>query len=461
MLTSGAHKEDHRRPKVLVVDDDEQIVKQVTWALSEDYHVLPATDRKNALDVFRREKVSVVLLDLGLPPHPREASEGLLALEEMLTHNPLAKVIIVSGNSERENAVQAVGRGAHDIFPKPIDIDALKVVLQRAYRKMDLEQENLLKFPTSAGDPIEAMIGSSDELKGVLSKIRKVATAEVPVLILGESGTGKELCAQTIHRLGARKDGPFVAINCAAIPENLLESELFGYEKGAFTGATAQKRGRFEYAHGGSLFLDEIGDLAPMLQVKLLRFLQERVIERVGGRELVAVDARIIAATNQDLNTAVRENRFREDLYFRLAVVKLSVPPLRERGDDVLQLAEHLLFSFTREQRSPPKKFSTPAIEALRRHSWPGNVRELQNRVKRAVVLADGPLIGPAELELETVTPRAAAAAGTSLREAKEELEREMVAKALADHKGNITQAAKTLGISRPTLYELISRFQL
>jgi two-component system NtrC family response regulator len=282
-----------------------------------------------------------------------------------------------------------------------------------------------------------------------------------PCSFSARAATGKELCAQTIHRLGARKDGPFVAINCAAIPENLLESELFGYEKGAFTGATAQKRGRFEYAHGGSLFLDEIGDLAPMLQVKLLRFLQERVIERVGGRELVAVDARIIAATNQDLNTAVRENRFREDLYFRLAVVKLSVPPLRERGDDVLQLAEHLLFSFTREQRSPPKKFSTPAIEALRRHSWPGNVRELQNRVKRAVVLADGPLIGPAELELETVTPRAAAAAGTSLREAKEELEREMVAKALADHKGNITQAAKTLGISRPTLYELISRFQL
>ncbi len=441
--------------KLLVVDDNEQILKQIQWALSDSYQVFTASDRPTALAAFKREAIPVVLLDLGLPPHPREAVEGLLALEEIMLQNPLAKVIIVSGNSERHNALLAVEKGAHDIFPKPVDLDELKVVLSRVYKRLQLEKESIEERKLALHVSFEQIVGSSSIMQEVLATVRKVAKTGVPVLILGESGTGKELIANAMHNLSGRKDGPFVAINCSAIPETLLESELFGHEKGSFTGASTQRKGRLEYAKGGTLFLDEIGDIAPELQVKLLRFLQEKVIERVGGRESIPVDARVIAATNQDLEVAVKANRFREDLYFRLAVVKISLPPLRDRGDDIVELAEHLLVAFAEELKTPPRKFAKAAIDAMRCHHWAGNVRELQNRVKRAMVLAEGPLIGPEAMELQPATDNNAT---PTLKSARQDLERDVIVRALRENNNNISKTARMLGISRPTLYELMSR---
>jgi two-component system, NtrC family, response regulator len=445
-------------PKILIVDDDEQIRKQIQWALTDDFCVFSAGDRHSALEVFKKEAIPAVLLDLGLPPRPREADEGLSALEEMVELNPLAKIIIVSGNSERQNALAAVDKGAHDIFPKPVDLDELKIVLRRVYRRIALEKENIEERTLAQRVSFEEIIGSSPHMQEIFGTVRKVAATDVPVLITGESGTGKELIADAIHNLSGRKGGPFMAINCGAIPDTLLESELFGHEKGSFTGATSQRKGRLEYAHGGTLFLDEIGELLPELQVKILRFLQEKTIERVGGRQLIYIDSRVIAATNQNLEAEVKANRFREDLYFRLAVVKIALPPLRERGADVVELAEHLVLAFSKELNKPPKRFSKAALEAMRRYGWPGNVRELQNRVKRALVLADGPSIGPAELELETPSEESGAAP-SKLKDAKEALEKEILTNALRDNNGNISKTAKSLGISRPTLYDLMSRY--
>jgi two-component system, NtrC family, response regulator len=447
-------------PKLLIVDDDEQILRQIRWALSEDYSVYTASDRRTAVDLFRKENISVALLDLGLPPHPRNATEGLLTLEELIALNPLVKAIIVSGNAERQNALKALEKGAHDIFPKPVDLDELKVVLSRVFKRLELENASIEERRLGQHVSIEEIIGQSPVMQTVFSMVHKVAETEVPVLILGESGTGKELIANAIHNRSTRKNGPFIAINCAAIPETLLESELFGYEKGAFTGATTQRRGKFEYAKGGTLFLDEIGDLLPELQVKLLRFLQEKVIERVGGRERIAVDARVIAATNQDLDVAVKEGKFREDLYFRLAVVRMMLPPLRDRGDDIIELANHLVQAFCREMKKPPVMFSKPALEALCKHSWPGNVRELQNRLQRALVLADGKIISPYELEL-ALPEESHEGRQESLKEAKQEFEREFVAGKFKENDGNISKTARALGISRPTLYELMERYGL
>ncbi len=447
-------------PKLLAVDDDEQILRQIHWAFSDEYRVFSAADRETALRIFRAEEIPVVLLDLGLPPRPREAVEGLLTLEELIAGNPLVKVIIVSGNSERQAAFMAVEKGAHDIFPKPIDLEELRVVLHRVFRRVGLEKAQMEERQLCNRSTLEEIVGSSDTMKNVYSTIHKVAKTDVPVLIMGESGTGKELVANAIHNLSPRRTGPFAAINCSAIPETLLESELFGHEKGSFTGATSQRHGRLEYAQGGTLFLDEIGDLAPEIQVKLLRFLQEKVIERIGGRDTIQVDSRVIAATNQDLDAAVSGSRFREDLYFRLAVVKIRIPPLRERSNDIMELAQHFLASFSKELRKPPKKLSRSAVEVMKRHDWPGNVRELQNRLKRALVLADGPFIGPYELELEDAGGSIGGATPT-LREAREVLERKVIIRALRENGGNISRTAKVLGISRPTLYELISKYGL
>lgn len=445
-------------PKLLVVDDDERIVKQLQWALSDEYAVFPARDRITALETIAKEDIPVALLDLGLPPHPREAVEGLQTLENAIARNPRIKVIIVSGNSERQNALDALKRGAHDIFAKPVNIDELRVVLQRTYQRVDMERESLDEHGLANRVSFENIIGSSPTMRTIHTSTAKVAETDVPVLILGESGTGKELVANAIHRLSARKKGPFSAINCGAIPETLLESELFGNEKGAFTGASTNRRGKLEYAQGGTLFLDEIGDLAPGVQVKLLRFLQEKVIERVGGREPISVDCRVVAATNRDLEKAVKENRFREDLYFRLAVLKIVLPPLRERGSDVIEIATHLVDSFSKELKRPPKKFSRPALEAMQKYNWPGNVRELQNKIRRALVLAEGPFIAPVDLEL--AAPQAAADSGT-LRHAREGLQRELIVLKLHENGGNVSKTAKELGISRPTLYELMSRYGL
>ena len=458
--TTGKDSAAEMLPKILIVDDDEQIRKQIQWALADEFSVFLAGDRQSALETFQKEQTPVVLLDLGLPPHPRDAVEGLQALEDIIELNPLAKIIIVSGNSERHNALAAVDKGAHDIFPKPVDLDELKVVLHRVYRRIQLEKENIDERNLAQRMSFEEIIGSSAPMLEIFATVRKVAGTDIPVLIHGESGTGKELIANAIHNLSARKNGPFIAINCGAIPDTLLESELFGHEKGSFTGASIQRKGKLEYANGGTLFLDEIGDLLPELQVKILRFLQEKVIERVGGRHTIPIDARVIAATNQNLEEEVKANRFREDLYFRLAVVKMALPPLRERGGDVIQLAEHLVTAFSKELKKATKKFSKPALEAIRRHAWPGNVRELQNRVKRAIVLAEGIYIGPGELELET--PAESAENGSStLKEAREALERDILANALRENDGNISKTAKALGISRPTLYDLMSRYKL
>jgi two-component system NtrC family response regulator len=446
-------------PTLLAVDDDDQILKQIQWALSDNYQVFSASDRETALRIFKTERMRVVLLDLGLPPHPREAIEGLTALEEFIALDPLVKVLIVSGNSERTNARLAIEKGAHDIFPKPVDLDELKVVLGRVFKRLQLEQESLEERQLTQHVSLEQIVGSSLAMQAVFSTVRKVASTDVPVLILGESGTGKELIANAVHNLGHRKKGPFVAINCGAIPETLLESELFGHEKGSFTGATAQRRGKFEYANGGTLFLDEIGDLAGELQVKILRFLQQKIIERVGGRESIPVDTRVIAATNQDLEAAVKANRFREDLFFRLAVVRVTLPPLRDRGEDVIELAEHLVESYCRELHKPPARFSKAALDAMRQHPWPGNVRELQNRVQRALVLSDGRVIGATELELEAQAD--ANGASATLKAAKQVLEKEIIAKALQENGGNISKTARALGISRPTLYQLMERHDL
>jgi len=447
-------------PKVLIVDDDDQIRKQIQWFLSDEFSIYSAGDRPGAIEIFEKEKTPVVLLDLGLPPHPRDAVEGLRALDDMLALNSLAKIIIVSGNSERKNALAAVDKGAYDIFPKPVDLDELKIVLRRVCRRVELEKENIREQTLIPDSSFNGIVGASPPMQAIFKAIRKVSTTDVPVLITGESGTGKELIANAIHNASGRKNGPFVVINCGAIPESLLESELFGYEKGSFTGAAAQRRGRLEYAHGGTLFLDEIGDLAQELQVKLLRFLQEKVIDRIGGRQPVPVDSRVVAATNRNLEEAVKAGVFREDLYFRLAVMKLHLPPLRERGDDVVLLAEHMVATFSRELKLPDKRFSKEAIDAIRKYDWPGNIREMQNSIKRAIVLATGRSIKAEDLGLNAVN-NSRIHKTVSLKGAIDATEREMLADALCRNNGNISKTAKTLGISRPTLYDLIARHGL
>jgi two-component system NtrC family response regulator len=446
-------------PKILIVDDDEQIRKQIQWFLSDEFNVYSAGDRLSAIEIFEKEKTPVVLLDLGLPPHPRDAVEGLQALDEMLALDSLAKIIIVSGNSERKNALAAVDKGAYDIFPKPVDLDELKIVLRRVCRRINLEKENIRERDIPTGGSFGEIVGNSPPMQAVFNSIRKVSSTDVPVLITGESGTGKELIANSIHNASRRKDGPFVAINCGAIPETLLESELFGHEKGSFTGASEQRRGRVEYANGGTLFLDEIGDMAHELQVKLLRFLQEKVIDRVGGRHPIPVDTRVIAATNRNLEGHVRSGAFREDLYFRLAVMKIHLPPLREIGDDIILLAEHMVTTFSKELQMPNKRFSKGALEAIRKYDWPGNIREMQNSVKRAIVLASGNSIKAEDLVLDTVSSQTNNTA--SLKGARDATEREMLAGALRRNNGNISKTARSLGISRPTLYDLIARHGL
>lgn len=444
------------KPKLLVVEDDEAIRTQMKWALVQDYEIFLAEDRSSALDILRKEQPAVITLDLGLPPRPGEVGEGFLALAEILEQDPFNKVIIITGQDEKQNALKAMGQGAHDFFCKPIQIDELKVVLHRAYYVSQLEREHRELQEQLSSETFEGMLGTSPQIQEVFVSIRKVATTEAPVLILGESGTGKELVAKAIHHLSTRKGEPFVVINCSAIPESLLESELFGHEKGAFTGAHVQRKGRFEVAQGGTLFLDEIGELSLPLQVKLLRFLQEQRIERVGGRGEIFVDVRVIAATNRDLKEAMKEGLFREDLYYRLGVVTISLPPLKKREGDILFLATSLLRRYSMENKKKVSGFTTQSIRAVETHHWPGNVRELENRIKRAVIMAEGTKITPQDLEL--ASPPDGRYEGRGLREARERLEKDLILRALDRNKGHITKAAEELGISRPTLYELMEK---
>ena len=442
------------KPMILLVEDDTGMQKQIKWSL-DAYDVITAGDREDAIGMLRRHEPPVVLLDLGLPPDPDGASEGLSTLQQILTMVPATKVIVITGNLDRANAVKAIGMGAYDFFQKPFEPEVLSILIARAFHVHTLESENR-RLAQTAKSPLEGLITADEATLKVCRTIEKVAPADVTVLLLGESGTGKEVLARAVHALSARADRRFVAINCAAIPDTLLESELFGYEKGAFTGAAKQTIGKIEHAHQGTLFLDEIGDLPMPLQAKLLRFLQERVIERLGGRAEVPVDVRVVCATHQDLANMIKEGRFREDLYYRLSEITISIPPLRERHGDAVLLAHAFMERMAKEQGRALKGFSPDALEALESHTWPGNVREMENLIKRAAIMADGPLIGAEDLGL---TAKQGDSQPVNLRQVRDEAERRAVTRALARTQHNVAQTAELLGISRPTLYDLMNKF--
>ncbi len=449
--------------RLLIIEDDEGIKTQLKWGLSKDYRVTMAGDHQEALKIFQQEMPKVVVLDLGLPPLENETTEGMKCLKEILASSPKTKIIIVSGNDERENALLAIGHGAYDFYQKPVDLDVLKVILQRAFHLISLEQEyDELKLQLSKQNMFEGMVGSCPAMQNVFSSIKKIASTDATILINGESGTGKELVARAIHRRSLRGNGPFVPINCGAIPETLIESELFGYEKGAFTDARSQKVGLVEKASGGTLFLDEISELPLHLQVKLLRFLQERTIQRVGGPDEIDVDLRIIAATNIDLEKAVKDGSFRKDLFFRISVINITLPQLKERGDDIVILARSFLTRYSLENGRKLRGFSPDSIATLKSYHWPGNIRELENKIQRAVIMADGPVIGPQDLSLSNGDYGIIDTdALETLKEVRTRAELYAIQKALAFHNGNISKAAEALGVSRPTLHDLIKKYSL
>ncbi len=443
--------------KLLVVEDDPGLQDQLRWCFDR-YEVVVAGDRAAALEQLRKHQPPVVTLDLGLPPDADGISEGLATLEAIISLRPDTKVIVVTGQNDRENAVRAVGSGAYDFYHKPIDAEILGLIVNRAYRLRELEQENLALMQQKSDHSVDGVVACSPEMVRVCRTVEKVAPSDASILLLGDSGTGKELCARSLHDLSPRASGRFIAINCAAIPENLLESELFGYEKGAFTGAVKQTPGKIEYASGGTLFLDEVGDLPMSLQAKLLRFLQERVVERIGGREEIAVDVRVVCATHQDLPEKIRSGSFREDLYYRIGEIAVQIPPLRQRGGDILLLARMFLEQFNREQGRNLRSFSKEALTAMEAYSWPGNVRELKNRVKRAVIMAEGKQIVAADLELDEVSVDEA---GLDLRQVREQAERQAIMRALSHSAGKVSAAADMLGISRPTIYDMIRKLNI
>jgi two-component system NtrC family response regulator len=443
--------------RLLIVEDDEEIRTQMKWALGKDYEILLVENRASAVEAFRSTRPAVVLLDLGLPPKPGTPEEGLAALSEILALDRLAKVIIITGQSEKEIALQAVGGGAYDFLCKPIEMEELKLVLKRCFHVAGLEREYRAMRELMQVDSFEGMLGNSRSMLAVFDAIRKVATTDVPVLILGESGTGKEMVARAVHHRSNRKNGPFVPINCSAIPETLLESELFGHEKGAFTGAHIQRKGRIESAAGGTLFLDEIGEIPTQLQVKLLRFLQEQRIARIGGRDEFHVDTRVVTATNADLKKAMAGGTFREDLFYRLSVVQISMPPLRDRENDISLLAQSFLNRFAAQIPKKGLAFDRDAIRSINAHQWPGNVRELENSVRRAVIMAEGKHLTAKDLGLASAVTGNVA----TLKSAREALEREFIQRALRKHAGKITAAATDLGVSRPTLYELMDKLEI
>ena len=439
--------------KILIVDDEESILNQLRWGLAGEYEVITAASADEARRAMRDEKPAIVTLDVTLGP-PSAGPEGLDLLDEIVERHPLTKVIMVTGNDLRENAIAAIQRGAVDWYAKPIELDELRVILKRAVHIRQIEMQQ-------PGGPVSKrryhrLVGESESMRKVFALIQRVAVTDVSVLVLGENGTGKELVANAIHEASPRREHPFVPINCGAIPENLLESELFGHERGAFTDAHRAREGRFELADRGTLFLDEIGEVPLHLQVKLLRFLQDHVVERIGSRERIRVDARVVAATNRDLKALIGDGRFREDLYFRLGVIAIHVPALRERGDDLRLLAEYFLEFYGRQHKRRLKGFTQAALRAIMAHPWPGNVRELENRVQRAVILAQDAYLRPEDLELQS-------AGGTAdplptLQSARDEAERRLLVDALTRNAGNVTRAARDIDVSRPTLHDLLKK---
>ena len=448
------------KPKLLVVEDDEGLQAQLRWAY-EDYEVLSAANREQALALLRAEEPAVVTLDLGLPPDPDGTSEGFAVLDAIMQLKPGTKVVVASGHGARESALTAIERGAYDFYKKPVDIDDLGLIVSRAFGLARIEDENRKLSEKIGADRrvLGTMVTAAPEMSKVARTIERVAPTNVSVMLLGASGTGKELLARGLHDTSDRRDGPFVAINCAAIPENLLESELFGHEKGAFTGAVRTSEGKVELANDGTLFLDEVGDIPLPLQVKLLRFLQERVIERVGGRKAIPVDVRIVCATHQNLEAMIAEGRFREDLFYRLAEIVVKIPTLAERPGDAVLLAKHFLTRFATEMNPQVAGFAPDALTAIDEWHWPGNVRELENRVKRAVIMADGKLVGAEDLDLVDADEREKNA--LNLKQARETADRRMIRHALARTDGNISGTARLLGISRPTLYDLLKQYDI
>jgi two-component system, NtrC family, response regulator len=448
---------EERNTKLLIVEDDPGLQSQLRWSF-DGCDVEVAADRENALRLLREFRPAVVTLDLGLPPDPGGVTEGFNALKELLHEDPATKVIVVTGHNDRSNAVRAIGLGAYDFYEKPIEPEILSLVVQRAAKVHFLEQENRRLCERASRSPFEDLIAASPEMLKVCRTVEKLAPADVTTLVLGESGTGKEVLVRILHALSGRANKRLVAINCAAIPENLLESELFGYEKGAFTGATKTTVGKLETANGGILFLDEIGDLPLSLQAKLLRFLQERVIERLGGRKEIPVDVRVVCATHQDLRGLIREGRFREDLFYRINEATINVPPLRERGDDAVVLARAFLARFAKQHQRAVRDFTHSALEVIERHEWPGNVRELENRIKRAVIMAEGQEITREDLELDELR---VAPEPFDLREVREIAELRAIQRALAYTDHNVSRTAELLGVTRPTLYSLMKKHGL
>jgi two-component system NtrC family response regulator len=451
---------DTHAPKVLlVVEDDEGLQRQLKWAY-EGYEVICAGDRASAIEALRAHEPSVVTLDLGLPPDPDGTDEGFATLTEILRLKPDTKVIVATGHGASESATRAVAMGAYDFYKKPVDIDELGFIVARAFHLHAIEDENRRLENGAAATVLGSIVTAAPEMVKVAKTIERVASADVSVMLLGASGTGKELLARAVHEKSGRK-GEFIAINCAAIPENLLEAELFGYERGAFTGAVKSNVGKIELAQGGTLFLDEVGDIPLPLQVKLLRFLQERVIERIGGRQPIAVDTRIVCATHQDLDAMTADGRFREDLYYRLAEIVVTIPSLAERSGDAALLARHFVNRFGRELNAGAQSLSPDAIDAVSAYSWPGNVRELENRIKRAVIMADGKCVTAADLDLQKNSSGGDNVLPINLRAAREVADRKAIRQAMSHTDNNISGAAKLLGISRPTLYDLLKQYRL
>jgi two-component system NtrC family response regulator len=444
--------------KLLIVEDDPGLLSQLKWCF-EDYDVVTAEDRTSAINELRRHEPMVVLQDLGLPPNPEGVDEGLATLQELLTLAPYTKVIVVTGHGDQENALKSVAMGAYDFYQKPVDTDTLQLLVERAFNISDLEGENRRLQNLASESPLDGIVAASEGMLNVCRVIEKVAPTDVTTLLLGESGTGKELLARSLHRLSPRADKRFVAINCAAIPENLLESELFGHEKGAFTGAVKQTPGKIELADGGTLFLDEIGDMPVALQAKLLRFLQERVIERVGGREEISVDVRVVCATNQSPQELIKQDLFREDLYYRVSEITIDIPPFRDREEGRLILARHLLAKYAKQQGRGIVGFTDDANRAIEAYSWPGNVRELENKIKGAVIMADGKQVTAADLGIDGAEDEGDYT--LNLREVRQRAESKAIRMALMKNFGNISRAAEQLGVTRPTLYDLLNKYGL
>ena len=444
---------------LLIVEDDEGLQRQLKWAY-DGYEVICAGDRAAAIEALRAHEPAVVTLDLGLPPDPDGTDEGFATLAEILRLKPDTKVIVATGHGARESATRAVAMGAYDFYKKPVDIDDLGFIVERAFHLHEIEEEHRRLESGAAASVLGSIITAAPEMMKVAKTIERVASADVSVMLLGASGTGKELLARAVHEKSGRT-GEFVAINCAAIPENLLEAELFGYERGAFTGAVKSNVGKIELAQNGTLFLDEVGDIPLPLQVKLLRFLQERVIERIGGRQPIAVDTRIICATHQDLDAMTAAGSFREDLYYRLAEIVVKIPSLAERSGDAVLLARHFVNRFGRELNPGVQSLSPDAIEAIHAYGWPGNVRELENRVKRAVIMADGKAVTAGDLDLQAGVVPSDDVLPINLRAAREVADRKAIRQAMSQTDNNISGAAKLLGITRPTLYDLLKQYRL